>query len=154
MEILPRCSRVSTTVWLHQLDSNEMLDGNYKRCNCLEKILEAVPHKPATVWPLTSHQKNQERKARQARPCWRSKNKLINHVVPSTRISLTLSHQPVHCINKVEFLFSQFVASLVRSWKKKGGWGALISRPPQTYICLMGWPAISLFFFFLVLKHW
>ena len=58
MGILLSCSHVSTTVWLHHLDSNKMPE--VKACwelhktvvCCFEQILEAV------VLPLTSHLTN------------------------------------------------------------------------------------------------
>ena len=63
MKILPIYSCISTTVWLHHLDSNKALREKarwelYKDdADCLE-ILEAASHKEAAVWPLASYHAN------------------------------------------------------------------------------------------------
>ena len=61
MGILPSCSYVGTSVWLHYLDSYETLREK-ARCKLnkdaicwFEHILEATPNKTAAVQPLTSH---------------------------------------------------------------------------------------------------
>ena len=55
MGILPGCSCVSTIVWLHHLDFNEIPEekarwerNKYTVC-CFEQILEAAPHKKAAA---------------------------------------------------------------------------------------------------------
>ena len=64
MGILPSCSYVSTTVWVHYMDTNKMHGKKarqepHKNAMCyFEQILEATPHKTAAVWSLTSHLTN------------------------------------------------------------------------------------------------
>ena len=56
--------RVDTAIWMHYMDANEtdvekvwrQLHKN-TACN-IEQVLEAAPHKAATVQPSTSHHKN------------------------------------------------------------------------------------------------
>ena len=58
MGILPTCSRVSTTVWLHHLKLNgeKVCWELHKNAECcFEQISIAVAYKIATVWPLASH---------------------------------------------------------------------------------------------------
>ena len=54
MEILPSSSHVSTTVWLHYLDYNEMLGkAKWELHNdvayCFKQTLETTPYKTAVV---------------------------------------------------------------------------------------------------------
>ena len=59
--ILPSCSCVSATKWLHHLDSSKTLveKVSWELCKdalfSFEQILEAAPHKTAVVQPLTSY---------------------------------------------------------------------------------------------------
>ena len=59
MRILPSCSHVSTTVWLNQLNSNEMIGEKarqklHKNAACsFKQILEAAPYNTATVCHLS-----------------------------------------------------------------------------------------------------
>ena len=52
------------TVWMHHIDTNKMHGekARWKLCKnaayCLEQILEAAPHKTATVWSPTSYLTN------------------------------------------------------------------------------------------------
>ena len=61
-------NRVSNTVWLHHLYSNERLreEARWKLHKdavcCFERILEATPYKTVVVRPFTSHLENQEEK--------------------------------------------------------------------------------------------
>ena len=78
MWILPSCSCISTTVWLHHLDFNgekvkwELLKG---AAGCFKQILVAAFYKTAAQRPLTSHLTNHPRKTNQnTRHCWRYKN--------------------------------------------------------------------------------
>ena len=53
MGILPSCSHVSTTVWLHHMNSNKMFGGkdtwklHKNAIRCSKQILEAALHKTA-----------------------------------------------------------------------------------------------------------
>ena len=66
--ILPMCSRVSTTVWLHYLDSYEILgdkargEQNDDAACCFKQIPEAALHKTEAVRSLTSHLTKDPRK--------------------------------------------------------------------------------------------
>ena len=62
MEILPSCSHVSTTVWLHYLDSEETSGESAREdaAFCLKEILEAAPYKTAAVRPRTFQLTNLE----------------------------------------------------------------------------------------------
>ena len=89
MRILPSCSHVSATVWLHHLDSNKML-GEKARWElhkvamcCFEQILETALYKTAAVRSLTSHLTNQPGKKNKT--CWRSKNELVLLWTPTHR---------------------------------------------------------------------
>ena len=86
-EILPSSSRVSTIVWLHYFDFNEAL-GEKVRLG-YKSMLRAILNKPGRQHHIKQHQKGhlppisqniEVRRARQARHCWRSKEKLISDV--------------------------------------------------------------------------
>ena len=61
MRILLSCSCVSTTIWLHYLNSNKTLGEKASSkphkdgACCFEQILKAATYKTAAVRPLTSH---------------------------------------------------------------------------------------------------
>ena len=65
--IIPSSSCISTTVWMHHLESNEMLrekarcELNKNATCCFEQVLKATSHKTVGVWPLTSHLTNHAR---------------------------------------------------------------------------------------------
>ena len=68
MGFLPGCGYVSTTVWMHHMDTNKA-HGEKARwelhknaISYFEQILETIPHETTAVWPLTSHLKNHPRK--------------------------------------------------------------------------------------------
>ena len=49
--------------------------------SCIEKVLEATPHKTAAVRPPTTHHKTiQIKRTRHAGHCWRSKDELISDI--------------------------------------------------------------------------
>ena len=49
---------------------------------CFKQILEVASYKTPVVWPLTFHLKNYSSKMnKNAGYCWRSKDKLISHVL-------------------------------------------------------------------------
>ena len=74
MGILPSCSHVSITVWLHQKDYDKTIveKATYKLYKdvvyCFEQVLEAAPYKAAVVTPLTSHFSNYQSKT--SKTCW------------------------------------------------------------------------------------
>ena len=71
MEDLPSCSHISTTEWLHQLDSNKMIKEKELHKNavyCFEKNPGRSPDKTAVVGPLTSHLANHPNKMNKT--CW------------------------------------------------------------------------------------
>ena len=59
--VIPSCSCISTTVWLHHLDSDKTLREKVRwelhkdAACCFEEILEAAPYTIATVQLLTSY---------------------------------------------------------------------------------------------------
>ena len=62
MGILPSCRHVSTTVWLHHLDFNEMFGDKKARWEvhkgaecCFEQNLNAAPYWTAVAQPFISH---------------------------------------------------------------------------------------------------
>ena len=61
MGILPNCSSVSTTVWLHHLNLQKTLreksrwELNKDAVYCFEQIQEASPYKTAAIRPLVSN---------------------------------------------------------------------------------------------------
>ena len=63
-EMLPSCSRISNTVWLHHKDSNKMLEEKARwelhknAARYFEESLETARYKRAAVQPLTSHHTN------------------------------------------------------------------------------------------------
>ena len=74
MGVLPSYSHVSTTVWMHYLNFNEMPGEKDRRklhknaVGSLEQILKAVTHKTAVVWPLTYYLINHPSKM--SKTCW------------------------------------------------------------------------------------
>ena len=64
MQFFPSSSGVDTAIWMHYMDANEMYgDKAWRQLNKnawsnIEQILEATPHKTATVRPSTTHQGN------------------------------------------------------------------------------------------------
>ena len=86
-EILPNCSRVSTILWLHHLDFNEVI-GEKARWEphkdaegCFQQILKAgTPHQTAAVQPLASRLTSHSNKTKISR--WRKRDELINEVIP------------------------------------------------------------------------
>ena len=109
MGILPSCSHVSTTVWLHHSDLNEML-GDKARWElhndstfCFEQILEAAPYyREAELSLPTILQTVQERWTRCAEQYGRKTDNLISKVLQWTpahgqssvsRPAKTYSHQ-------------------------------------------------------------
>ena len=69
---LQNCNCVSSTVWLHHLNSNKRLEEKarlelYKDATCyFEQILEAACYKTTSVWPITFHLTNYLRQIRHA----------------------------------------------------------------------------------------
>ena len=62
MGILPRCSYVSATIWLHHFDYNEALGEKKLHVNnkknavwCFELVLETAPNRSCTASYLWSH---------------------------------------------------------------------------------------------------
>ena len=61
---------ISTTVWMHHLDSNETCgekarwELNENAVYSFEQILEATLYKTAVVWSLTSHLRNNPSKTK------------------------------------------------------------------------------------------
>ena len=64
MGFLPSCGCVNTTVWIYHMDVNKMhkekarWELNKNATFCFEQVLEATPHKTATIQSLPSHLKN------------------------------------------------------------------------------------------------
>ena len=64
------CSHVSTIVWLHHLDLNEMpeektrWESHKDTVYHFEQVLEATLYKTPVVWQLTSHLANHPRQAK------------------------------------------------------------------------------------------
>ena len=80
------CSHVSTIVWLHNLEFNEMSGEKatwklYIDTACyLEQIQQAAPDKISPVWPLT-FDLTKVRQTRHAGLFWRSKAESISNVL-------------------------------------------------------------------------
>ena len=90
MEILPSCSCVNTTIWLHHSDSNEApgkktrWERNYARMLCA--VLNIFWKQHSRKQQLYGHllsisQTTQLRQARHDGDCWRCKDVLINDVL-------------------------------------------------------------------------
>ena len=86
LEILTRCSHVSTTVWLHNLDSNKTLgekawwELHKNAASCFKQISEVAPHKTAVACPFNSHHTSHPNKKRHSGYCWISKDELISGI--------------------------------------------------------------------------
>ena len=75
--LLYRCTR-----WTLMKHREKKINRNVPRM-LLSKIIEATPHKTASVRPLTSHLTNYPSKTNKTR-CWRNKDELINDVLQWT----------------------------------------------------------------------
>ena len=86
--ILPSCSCVSTTVWVCHFNKTLGVKAKWELYKdtacCFEQILEAAPHKTATVQPITYHLTNhqsdeqdlldqQEQTQKHTSVCWSAK---------------------------------------------------------------------------------
>ena len=85
MGFFPSIGSVTTTVWMHHMDTNKThieitrWELYQKATSYFEKMREGKPHKTAVVRPLSSYLKTHPSKI-----CWRSKNELISDVLLKT----------------------------------------------------------------------
>ena len=64
MQFLPSSGHVDTAIWMHYIDDNWTYGEKVWRqlhknaASNIEQVLEAAPHKAATVRPPTTHHEN------------------------------------------------------------------------------------------------
>ena len=74
MGFLLSCSHVSTSAWMHHLNSVKMQrekarwELHKNAISCLEKIWETAPHKTSAIWSLNFHHTNHPNKMNDI--CW------------------------------------------------------------------------------------
>ena len=120
MVILSSCRCVNTITWQHHLDSSKAKSKQHKDITCCYKqILESVPYKATTVWPLASYLPDHSRWINYTVYYWCSQNKLMSKVLHNANQCWPATKTYIHqfCVD-----IGCHLEDILRTMSHRDGW--------------------------------